>query len=160
MRARQGPDRALYPDMGGRWHRNYVPVSRWKRNRSVVGTTRRKAGNRYLEGGLARPISNATETLGTSQRGISITGRFLLDHTGHFVYIWERGGFPLYIGKSSGVLGRLGRHDVIGVLEPILATDNVLLYQCETAESATKLETRLIYELRPKYNKNVITPIK
>jgi hypothetical protein len=138
-----------------------IGMRAWRR-RLNVGNAGMRHNRLRISGpvGVSKPISDASQTLGTARRALPITGQFLLDHSGYFVYLWERDGFALYVGQSGKVLGRVGNHGILGVIEPIQPTDNILLYQCDSAESAVILERKLIFQLRPTYNSAVITPME
>jgi hypothetical protein len=68
------------------------------------------------------------------------------------VYLFMRGGLPLYIGMGKRLLGRIGGlHKQAGLA--IEECDEVLMYPCVSLKAATELETLLIGQLRPRYNK-------
>lgn len=87
-----------------------------------------------------------------------LTGKFLLDHNRPFVYVWRRGGNVLYIGSSTLILNRLGRHNVIGRLEALRPEDIIELHECETVAQMKRLETEFIRDRNPKYNRAGVVP--
>ena len=82
----------------------------------------------------------------------SIKGSYLLEFQGPCVYEWERNGRSLYIGVSDRVLGRIGRHQVVGVVEPVLADDDIRFTMFETRTEAEESEAKMLDEKQPKYN--------
>lgn len=81
-----------------------------------------------------------------------ISGAFLLQYQKPYVYVWWRDTECLYVGSSTRPLGRLGRHDKIGVVEPLLPTDVIDMHECVSEAQMLLLESILIQELNPRYN--------
>jgi hypothetical protein len=69
------------------------------------------------------------------------------------VYAWQRNGVYLYIGMSLKGIARIGKHGIIGKVEPLLETDYFDFWFCETRDEAEQLERGLIKLNKPKYNK-------
>ena len=61
-------------------------------------------------------------------------------------------GFALYVGMATRLLGRIGGWHKQAE-RAIEECDEVLLYPCVSAKAAKELETILIGNLKPKYNK-------
>lgn len=70
------------------------------------------------------------------------------------LYIWRRQETVLYVGLSGMVLGRIGRHNVIGRVEPVLDGDVIEFHDLETQdwEDAKLMEQEAIEAFHPKYN--------
>ncbi len=68
------------------------------------------------------------------------------------VYLFMRGGVPLYIGMAKRLLGRVGGWHKQAE-SAIQECDEVLLYPCVSVETALQLELMLIGQLKPLYNK-------
>jgi hypothetical protein len=73
------------------------------------------------------------------------------DPTGFFVYLlWgEDPETPLYVGKSTNILGRLGFHMNTAKRDP---TQRIQLVRCATAQDMDDTEARLIGHYRPPLN--------
>lgn len=67
------------------------------------------------------------------------------------IYCWQRNGKALYIGQSTHIITRIVRHPVINVVEPVLDTDTIEIYECPP-HGLYALEQRLIEQYKPKYN--------
>jgi hypothetical protein len=87
-----------------------------------------------------------------SRPNAQLSGSLLLDTQGPHVYGWRRAKDYLYIGASVRILGRVIDHNIIGTREPLLATDVIDLWRCESKEDMLALEWMLIEEYRPVYN--------
>lgn len=68
------------------------------------------------------------------------------------VYVFMRDGQPLYIGMAKRLLGRVGGWHKQAE-RAIKECDEVLLYPCVSKKAAEELETLLIGNLKPVYNK-------
>jgi hypothetical protein len=87
-----------------------------------------------------------------SRPNTQLSGSLLLDTQGPHVYGWRRDKDYLYVGASVRILGRVTEHNIIGKREPVLATDVIDLWRCESTEEMFALEWMLIEEYRPVYN--------
>lgn len=78
---------------------------------------------------------------------------FYLHARGHYVYVaWGSDeSRPLYIGKSSNVLARLGQHSTVQPWYPDAVRFE--LHTFESSKAAEDAETEAIYELNPIYNR-------
>lgn len=73
------------------------------------------------------------------------------DPHGYFVYfLWGSGDRPVYIGMSSNVLSRLGRHLVDA--EKRYVVTRVTLLRCATEYEMNETEKRMITEYQPRLN--------
>jgi predicted GIY-YIG superfamily endonuclease len=83
----------------------------------------------------------------------SLKGEFYLAHnTKPTVYVWKRSTQYLYVGLTTKFLGRLGHHNIINVVEPVLSQDSIF-YKCfSTYQKAVAFEEHLIATKNPKYN--------
>lgn len=68
-------------------------------------------------------------------------------------YAWKRGEEFLYIGSSTRPLKRIGGHNVIGVAEPVLDTDEILVWP---TDDMLAFEAALAGEVRPKYSARLL----
>jgi predicted GIY-YIG superfamily endonuclease len=83
-----------------------------------------------------------------------MSGEFYLEHnTGFIVYIWKRSTQYLYVGSTAKFLARIGTHNVINVVEPVLPLDSIVYWHFDTYEEASQYENYLIVTRSPKYNK-------
>jgi len=82
-----------------------------------------------------------------------IDGSFYIAHnTRPLVYIWKRSTQYLYVGTSDKFLARLGNHNVINKIEPVLPQDSIQVIGFATHEAAVDYESYLIQKKNPKYN--------
>lgn len=83
-----------------------------------------------------------------------ISGEFYLTHnTRPTVYIWKRSTQYLYVGVSVKLLARLGNHNVINKVEPVLTQDSIHFLFFSTYQEAADYESYLIKTKAPKYNR-------
>lgn len=68
------------------------------------------------------------------------------------VYAWKRGSEVLYVGSSSNLYARLANHTILGVKEPLLPDDKILVFTCENKGRMLDAERALITHYSPKYN--------
>jgi hypothetical protein len=120
----------------------------------------------HLRGALERLDQRAVATSNAEQRlaearaaaerrsdrllAVDLNG---FDPHGYFVYnLWgEDETTPLYVGRSSNVLARLGSH--LGEQAKWIAVWHVSVQRCPTVREMEALEKRLIRQLRPPWNK-------
>ncbi len=67
------------------------------------------------------------------------------------IYFWIRGEQVLYVGRSSGVIGRVGNHEMIK-RKGFMEGDVVKFLPIPDKEKRAEEENRYIQELRPMYN--------
>lgn len=76
----------------------------------------------------------------------------------HFVYGWSRNNVDfLYIGATHTGKSRIVRHDIIGVVEPVLLEDTIHIWVVPPAD-VDACERFLIQFFKPKYNKEHVVP--
>lgn len=68
------------------------------------------------------------------------------------VYAWKRGPEFLYVGACRDLRLRLATHQVIGVREPVLPQDKLLVFVCPNKGIMVEAERKLIATVEPKYN--------
>lgn len=85
--------------------------------------------------------------------GSTGTLTFVLDPRGHYVYVaWGADeARPLYIGKSSNVLNRLGQHSSVQPWYP--ETVRFEFHAFESAKAAQDAETEAIFAFDPVWNR-------
>ena len=77
---------------------------------------------------------------------------------GHFVYVWLRGNALLYVGVSRNPLARIAMHHVIDVIDKVLETDRLLLWECDTRENALELEAEYHRQYNPAFSSSSRVP--
>lgn len=90
-------------------------------------------------------------------QSISITNLLALNGPG--VYAWKRGDGYLYVGCCGNFLARLYQHNVIARTEPILESDEIVIWPVADHDEGLAFERYLIRTHKPKYNKNLIKTI-
>lgn len=68
------------------------------------------------------------------------------------VYVWKRGSQYLYVGCSSEMMRRVGRHNIIGCCEPVQVDDVIEFYPLPP-DRYLEEERRLNLLLKPKYSR-------
>ena len=87
----------------------------------------------------------------------SLTGKQLKTLGDICVYGWRRGESYLYVGASGKALGRIGTHNTIGKVEPILDDDRIDFWKFDNWEDAEMFEITMNKAFRPKYSAPVPT---
>ena len=71
----------------------------------------------------------------------------------YFVYGWWQRERYLYIGMTTRGYNRLLHHDVLGKKADYEPEDEIHIWNCKDAAQALSLESRLIFEHKPIFNK-------
>jgi hypothetical protein len=85
--------------------------------------------------------------------GIRFNGPDFRSLTGPQVYVFMKAGMPLYIGMSGNGMSRCANRVHKQAEVARAECDSVLVYPCVDRKAADKLESLLIKNMQPKYNK-------
>jgi hypothetical protein len=115
-------------------------------HREIEDAVRRRRYNEWDGHSKARELGLAAANLAAT----TISESF--DPAGYFVYLlWGNDpDTPIYVGKSTNILARLGAHMLDGEKRPV--TRRVQLFRCETADVMDDTELLLIRHYRPPFN--------
>lgn len=90
---------------------------------------------------------------------VVMSGTYFNTLKGCFVYEWVRDGHWLYIGSTKAGISRPFSHQVIGVSEPVLDGDQIILTRFSEYRPAFEYENSLIKYRRPRYNTAGLLPL-
>lgn len=97
-------------------------------------------------------VNKPEPTVNITNRSSLFDTDILINFLGPCVYLWVRDEIYLYIGQSTSLICRLGSHNIIGIKEPVLKNDKILVYHCDTNIEMGQLESKLLRLYKPKYN--------
>lgn len=104
------------------------------------------------ESAATKATERAARTIAVALEGLVIQGDDYLNPHGFYVYLlWEaEGEVPIYVGKSTNILSRLGQH--MTTHDRRHRTKRITVIRCKTDRQMDQTERRLIRHYRPELN--------